>query len=66
MNDIQNLRNLKGIEELIEKCWHMESRNRPTIQQVLKKLKTSYGYIEFEDDLFNVEILETNDSSLSK
>ncbi|XP_034477773.1 mitogen-activated protein kinase kinase kinase 7-like isoform X2 [Drosophila innubila] len=62
MNDIQNLRNLEGIEELIEKCWHMESMNRPTIQQVLKKLKTSYGYIEFEDDLFNVEILETNDS----
>ena len=32
-------------KELIEKCWHQESRNRPTIDFVLKELKAMYANI---------------------
>ncbi|XP_034480363.1 probable serine/threonine-protein kinase DDB_G0271682 isoform X1 [Drosophila innubila] len=60
LSDIQGLENLDGIKELIERCWHTESKERPTIQQVLQQLESSYGYIEFEKKICTVE--NSNDS----
>jgi len=51
MIDIQSTQNLDKIKEFIEKCWHLESIVRPTMQDVLTKLKSFYGYNEFENEV---------------
>ncbi|XP_034483551.1 dual specificity protein kinase pyk3-like isoform X2 [Drosophila innubila] len=58
MSDVQGSENLDWIKELINHCWHAESKKRPTIQQVLKILES----FEFEKSLPNMEISETYDS----
>jgi len=38
MSDMPSSDNFYGIKELIHQCWHAESKERPTIEEVLEKL----------------------------
>ena len=50
----------ESIQELIKKCWSKNPKERPTFENIFKKL--AYGYDDIDDDIFNDDEYDNDES----